>query len=256
MYNFFLAYCSIWVLIVSMNTTRVGKIAHLPHETRELLNNRLLDGEPAVELVPWLNSLPEVNEVLLQYFNGRPITEQNLSEWKHGGYREWFTHQEALLYSQSLAVDAREITKTLKGSPSDHLAAVVATKYAVAIGQWDGQPNSALQKTLQTLGEICSHIEELRRGDHSAARVKLAQARTAIDGAKAEKHIFEKYREWVNQAEGWQFVYGPEGLTHEEQISRLANLLAGKDLSIPSPEPKDDPKINPTPVESNLSSTE
>ncbi len=65
--------------------TRIGKIARLPHELREELNRRLQDGEPGAELVGWLNELPEVQTVLAEHFAGRPITEQNLSEWKTGG---------------------------------------------------------------------------------------------------------------------------------------------------------------------------
>lgn len=216
-----------------MNLTRVGKIAHLPREIRELLNRRLLDGETGRQLVAWLNSLPEVQAVMHRDFDGRAITEQNLSEWRQGGYREWFNHQEAMLYAQTLAADAREITDTLHGSPSDHLAAVIATKFAVAIGQWDGQPNPALRKTLDTLGEISEHLEELRRGDHSAARIKLEQARIAIDGARAEKDVFEKFREWLSGAEGWRYINGPDGLSNEERLARLAQLLSGKEPIAP-----------------------
>src|SRR5208282_4794000 len=66
--------------------TRVGKIAHLPHDIREQLNRRLMDGETGRDLVAWLNSLPETQRVTLALFDGRPVSEQNLSEWKQGGY--------------------------------------------------------------------------------------------------------------------------------------------------------------------------
>ena len=65
--------------------TRNGKIARLPREIRDRLNERIRDGEPGTKLVPWLNSILEVQEVLEAYFSERPITEQNLSEWKQGG---------------------------------------------------------------------------------------------------------------------------------------------------------------------------
>ena len=62
--------------------TRVGKIARLPRLIREQLNRRLEDGEPGVEALAWLNALPEVLTVLEKDFAGRPISVQNLSEWK------------------------------------------------------------------------------------------------------------------------------------------------------------------------------
>ncbi len=41
----------------------------------------------------WLNELPPVKEVLREEFNGRPISEQNLSQWREGGYLDWVRHQ-------------------------------------------------------------------------------------------------------------------------------------------------------------------
>lgn len=75
-------------------TTRKGKIGSLPREIREEINERLLDGQLAPEILPWLNALPAVRDRLA----GRPragsgevaeITDGNLSEWRAGGFREW-----------------------------------------------------------------------------------------------------------------------------------------------------------------------
>src|SRR5580700_10403956 len=75
---------------------RRGKIARLPHAIREEINQRLLDGLPGVEILAWLNALPEVRDVLAKYFNGSPISEDNLSQWRHGGYVGWLENQRAL----------------------------------------------------------------------------------------------------------------------------------------------------------------
>jgi hypothetical protein len=76
-----------------MNKTRVGKIARLNYETREQLNRRLLNGELGAPLLKWLNDLPHTIETLAELFAGNPITKQNLSEWRHGGYEDWLHHQ-------------------------------------------------------------------------------------------------------------------------------------------------------------------
>ena len=57
---------------------RIGKIARLPGGIRAQLNTRLQDGEEGKEIILWLNSLPEVKEVLAKKFDGRPINDQNL----------------------------------------------------------------------------------------------------------------------------------------------------------------------------------
>jgi hypothetical protein len=73
--------------------TRNGKIARLPRAIRDQLNQRLDDGDDGQALVHWLNTLPEVQKCLAEHFAGRPISEQNLSEWKAGGFQQWLDHQ-------------------------------------------------------------------------------------------------------------------------------------------------------------------
>ena len=89
--------------------TRNGKIARLPRQVRHHLNCRLEDGEPGKQLVEWLNGLPEVQEVLKLRFGGRPFSEQNLSEWKQGGYQDWLKLQESLYLVQRLAEQAEDL---------------------------------------------------------------------------------------------------------------------------------------------------
>jgi hypothetical protein len=69
--------------------TRNGKIARLPDDIREELNRRLERNIQGITLVEWLNSLPEVQEILRDLFEGNPIIPQNLSQWRQGGFAEW-----------------------------------------------------------------------------------------------------------------------------------------------------------------------
>jgi len=82
---------------------RHGKIARLPLALREELNRRLQNGELSPALLPWLNQLPEVQALLAQFFAGRPISRQNLSEWRLGGYRDWLKLQERQLLIRRIA---------------------------------------------------------------------------------------------------------------------------------------------------------
>jgi len=69
--------------------SRNGKIARLPRLIRHQLNTRIEDAEPGPALLKWLNGLPEVQELLARDFESRPINEQNLSDWRQGGFRDW-----------------------------------------------------------------------------------------------------------------------------------------------------------------------
>ena len=73
----------------NIDMARIGKIARLPGGIRSQLNSRLQDNVEGKQIVQWLNSLPEVQKVLAKNFDGRPINEQNLTDWRQGGYEEW-----------------------------------------------------------------------------------------------------------------------------------------------------------------------
>jgi len=83
--------------------TRIGKIARLPGAVREELNRRLHNGALGKELVPWLNELPDVQRVLADLFDGRPISEDNLSEWRRGGFQDWLLQEERRVRIEQLA---------------------------------------------------------------------------------------------------------------------------------------------------------
>ena len=72
---------------------RTGKIARLPHTTPQELNGRRLDNEPGDPLLAWLNARNEIQAVLREQFEGNPITKQNLSEWRTGGFAVWELRQ-------------------------------------------------------------------------------------------------------------------------------------------------------------------
>jgi hypothetical protein len=157
-----------------MNSTRNGKIARLPLHIREQLNRRLLDGEQGKKLVAWLNSLPEVRAVIAGEFGGRPVREQNLSEWKHGGYRDWLSRQDAQAAALRLEEELTQCAAP-DGEPlTDILARWLAVRYAIAsrhILESEGPDQWRM------LREMCGDVIGLRRGDHSARRLELERVR-------------------------------------------------------------------------------
>lgn len=213
--------------------TRTGKIARLSRSAREELNRRLRDGEQGKQLVIWLNSQPEIQSMLALEFGGRPISEQNLSEWKQGGYGEWLVHRDALERARNLAADAGELT-VAAGALADHLAIVLATRYAAALARWDGNPNRTSAQNIRTLRALCQDIVELRRGDHSAARLKVEQEWLELERSKDEERIQERFEKWVLQPEVRNRIFGPKltparkgGLSSETLalVEKAANLM-------------------------------
>jgi hypothetical protein len=148
---------------------RNGKIARLPDDIRQELNDRLSNGEEGPQLLAWLNALPETRELLDEDFNGVPISKQNLSEWRQGGYREWCVqddlHGAALEFSEGVRAMEEMMNPSLL--PGD-LAAVLAARYAKVLLDWDGKPNKKLDAVLNTLRFLGRDIALLQKTLHLA----------------------------------------------------------------------------------------
>src|SRR5688500_3105784 len=99
--------------------TRTGKIARCPVHIREEVNRRRLDGQTASKVIVWLHTLPEVLQVLDEHFGEEPISPQNLSEWKQGGYRDWLKRRERVANLGALSKHALELGVAAGGNIND-----------------------------------------------------------------------------------------------------------------------------------------
>lgn len=104
----------------------IGKIAQLPAKVREALNRRLHDGQPASVILPWLNALPEVIDVLKDRFDAEPVSEQNLSLWRNGGFQRWLAERDEIEGMRDLAMLSQEIADAAGLSVIDGTASVAA----------------------------------------------------------------------------------------------------------------------------------
>ena len=98
--------------------THKGKIGRLPAAIREQLNQRLLDGQTGAMVLPWLNSLTAVQTLLAARFNGEPVNDQNLTNWRTGGYAQWQKQQERRAVVQELAEEGQELDPRI-GDPGN-----------------------------------------------------------------------------------------------------------------------------------------
>ena len=203
--------------------TRNGKIARLPRQISDELNRGLQNGDLGVRLVEWLNGLPEVRKVLSECFGGRPISEQNLSEWKAGGYCDWQARQDALSQARELAADAKEYTEASDGRLTDYLATVLAARYAAALAGWDGEISEDFRRKLRVLRGLCQDIVELRRGDHSGARLNTEQQRLEREQEKTEEEVVEHFKRWAKKPEVRDWIL-KDWISPEERERRIREI--------------------------------
>ncbi len=141
--------------------THKGKIGRLPLAIREQLNRRLQDGEIGRDLVVWLNSAPEVQTVLKAEFGERPVNEQNLSDWKTGGYEDWLVHQDTMAQVCQLVANAKELGGACNTPLSELLATCLAARYVVELGRLTGprRPREGTRPTTEAEGDKGGGLE-------------------------------------------------------------------------------------------------
>ena len=152
---------------------RKGKIARLPRSIRNELNVRLENGAPGQPLLDWLNSLPGTRQVLQEQFDGVPISKQNLSDWRQGGYAEWLARRDLLDQATDMAEQATELEETTDCLIVDHVVTVLAARYAALLAGWNGEPDPQFESRQQLLGSLARDLGRLQRTMHHARAQNL-----------------------------------------------------------------------------------
>lgn len=199
-----------------------GKIAHLPRHIRDELNRRIDNGEMGVKLVAWLNTLPEVKEVLKVHFDGSEISEQNLTQWKEFGFRDWRSQQESLALSRDIIANAKELLAQCGGELTESLATVVAVRYADALKKSQEKITDELRDELKTLQGITREVVRLRRSNQMLQRLQLKQQWLQFEQSKYENR--------KNGSAPRTSVAEPEAMSQEEKDSRLQEWLFPRHL--------------------------
>jgi hypothetical protein len=155
-----------------------GKIANLPSHIRDELNYRICDGDPGNELVEWLNSKPDVAEVVNKLFDGTPISEQNLSEWRKRGYQKWLAHRNFVDESNALSDNTGDIAAT--GIDPDKL---LLTNGVIALQR------AELQKVrLEIARERLELLREKRRNKSASSSGPSTKSVSSPESAPGSRH--------------------------------------------------------------------
>jgi hypothetical protein len=174
--------------------TRNGKIAQIPPVIREQLNTRLRDGEEGESLLTWLNGLRSVQLVLKEQFEGVPISKQNLSEWRQGGFREWQLREDLIDHACTAWDSGGELDKFVDTSLlAGRLATLITARYAALLNNWDGEPDPKLEEKLRLLRWMTRDVALLQRTIHQANRQKREQEK-ATDEEERKDLQLEKDR--------------------------------------------------------------
>jgi hypothetical protein len=229
---------------------RNGKIARLPLEIREELNQRLERSEPGPQLLAWLNALKEVKKLLKAEFDGAPISKQNLSEWRKGGFEEWLARQELWAKVQKVEFLAEELDEDRANVLADSVATVMAARYAALIADWDGEVDSRFEAKARVLNGLCRGVVQLQRGTHRAKKENDDFIRGLEEEHKQLKEMIKQRK--LDQV--WAITREPEVAKHfggGELGRKLAKYIVALENDMPdvkldmTGDEKPDPKLVP-----------
>ena len=195
--------------------TRNGKIARLPLGIRNQLNERLQNGEEGKELVGWLNGLVVVEEILEEKFGGRPISEQNLSEWKQRGYQDWCRREEKRALLRDFLDEAAELEEEVGEIPlTDRMTGTLA----LALGQLlrvELKEGEKGPKQCAAVVKITREFARLRDGDRAMQRTRLQNDRWEIEHERMlEEDRKREIQEKKDQITGriWRELQRPDAV--------------------------------------------
>lgn len=207
-------------------TTPKGKIARLPARLREAVNRRLHDGETAGQILPWLNSQPEVVKMLELHFEGEPISAQNLSAWRQGGFQKWLAEREEIEATKALAAFASDLAAAAGGD-------MAAGAKAIATGKIMARLQSADEMDTETLLGLVKATKDMHGSDVDAAKLRQAERKLANDErdlalreAKFERETAELFLKWYDDKAAREIAASKE--TKEVKMDALVQLIFGR----------------------------
>ena len=141
-------------------------------------------------------------------FGGKPVREQNLSEWRKHGYKEWRQRHEALDMTRQLLGDIGRLQPPGAPPLADQMAVCLIARLLVAV-QKQAEKSGDGELDSKTLRELVHDVVAVRRGDHSGARLKMERERLEREREKTEEELVAQFerraenqrvRDWICQA--------------------------------------------------------
>lgn len=217
-----------------MSTARKGKIARLPAAIRRAVNQRLHAGEPASKIIAWLHTQEEVLRVLDDYFSEQPISPQNLSEWRQGGYQDWLRGRERIERTKELSDYSLRLAAAGGGD-------LMATTASIAGGQLldifesldpEAQKTLLLEKPetyidlLDKLAKLQKSGAESRRAAQAEKAAQLAEQKLDLEIAKFQRTTAELFIKYCEDKRAKEIALSPAA--NEIKMPELIRYIFGE----------------------------
>ncbi len=205
-----------------MTSARKGKIASLPRPIRDEVCRRLDDGQSGSVILPWLNAVPQVVLILADRWDGKPITDQNLTEWRQGGFRDWLESEARAAKTRALADLSFSYAKASGGDLSEGALAAAVGR---AIETLESLEGNDLNKTLSALAK--ARAMELKAREVAQNDLTLAQRdrQLSLEEQKFRRTTADLFLKWYGQEQARQIAEGKQSRT--VKMDQLVQLMFG-----------------------------
>jgi len=180
--------------ITSPDPTGKGKVARLPKEVRDQVNEMMLDGLTYGEIIVALGE------------HGEHLNEQNLSNWKSGGYTRWLKGRERR--EDLLAVQEAIMDRVLKKGCPDLSKAAIQLAVTKAAQLIESIPPDDMKKTMDSNnftrllnalakladGEMKCEVHELEIAEREAKRKRDNQIPSKAGLSEGTRQEIEEHR--------------------------------------------------------------
>jgi hypothetical protein len=206
-----------------VTSARKGKIASLPRPLRDEVSRRLDDGQPGSVILPWINTRPEVRRILKARWDGRDITDQNLTEWRQGGYLDWLEHQSKAEKTRALADLSFAYAKAAGGDLSEGALAAAAGRVMETMESLEGDD---LNKTLAALAKVRAMELKAKQVAQNDKVLEHREQQLALERQKFQRLTCELFIKWFDQEQARKIVEGKA--SKQVKMDELSKLLFGE----------------------------
>lgn len=171
-------------------SARKGKVARLPKAERDIVNLMLLDGATAERVIARLVADGFGAEWLAKEgFEDGGWNEQNISNWREGGYAEWLKQNERLEQMKLQRESALELVRDNEGSKVTEAALHLAAAQAYdVLATFDLSGfKDLLKKEPALYGKVTMSLAKLSHGvlDMEKFRAHVLEQKRKIETALA-----------------------------------------------------------------------
>lgn len=181
--------------------TRKGKIARLPYEIRQQINELIRDGAPASRL----------NTFLIDQ-GYEAVNDQNWTNWRHGGYQDW-------LKKQAYLDEVREEYETVRGELEAGGFSILDKAILDVVLELKGSGLSP-DKVASAIAGLKAAVTGSKRTEIADLRARLAKE--ALDLEREKFHAAQKRAAQADEAEG---VLKDKTLTPEQKDRKYKEIF-------------------------------